>query len=477
MVRPGTASDPLRVAIIGSGPAAFYAADRLLADSDVVVAVDMFDRLPTPFGLVRAGVAPDHPKMKSVTRFFEKVASRPRFRFFGGVDFGAHLSLDELRRHYHQIVFATGAQTDRRLEIPGEDLGRSHPATEFVAWYNGHPDYRHLEFDLSQESVAVVGVGNVAVDVARILCRTPEELAATDIADYALEALSRSRVRDVYMLGRRGPAQAAFSNSELKEIGELESTDVVVRPEEAILDPRSEAEISRTGDSLTRKKVEILQEYAVREPRGKPRRLHIRFLVSPVELVGDERGNVVRMRLAHNELVANETGSFSARPTGEVEDLDVGLVFRSVGYRGVALPGVSFNERWGVVHNVDGRVVDPETREPVVGLYVTGWIKRGPSGLIGTNKPDAVETVGCMLEDAAAGRTLQPEEPDAAAAERLVRERQPDVFTYDDWRRLDELEIERGRPHGRPRVKYTSAEEMLDALGRLSRKGEPSEGD
>ena len=466
MAQSGTASDPLRVAIIGSGPAAFYAAERLLADSGAVE-VDMFERLPTPFGLVRAGVAPDHLKIKGVTKVFDRTASNPRFRFFGCVDFGRHLSLDDLRRHYHQILFATGAQTDRRMGIPGEDLARSHPATEFVAWYNGHPEFRDLEFDLSQERVAVIGVGNVAMDVARILCRTPEELDATDIASYAREALSRSRIREVYLLGRRGPVQAAFSNPELKEIGELAGADVVVRPEDVRLDPLSEAEIARTEDRGTQKKVELLQGYAAREPEGKPRRLYIRFLVSPIELVGDESGAVVAMRLAHNELVATETGSLSAKPTGEIEELPVGLVFRSVGYRGVELPGVPFHERWGVVHNVQGRVVDPETREAVVGLYVAGWIKRGPTGVIGTNKPDAVETVLRMLEDAAAGRTLTPEDPDPASVERLVAERQPNVFSYGDCRRLDELELARGQAEGRPRVKFTSVDEMLAALGRL----------
>src|SRR5512138_1531875 len=253
----GTVARPLRVAIVGAGPAGFYAAEHLLRRPDLAVSIDMFDRLPTPYGLVRAGVAPDHQKIKAVTAAFDKTAAHPRFRFFGGVELGKHVSVADLRAHYHQIVYTTGAQTDRRMGIPGEDLPGSHPATEFVAWYNGHPDYRDCQFDLSQERVAVVGVGNVAVDVVRILCRTPEELAATDIADYALEALRHSRVKEVYLLGRRGPAQAAFTNPEIKELGELAGADITIPPDEAELDELSQAELVTSQDRTTLKKVEI----------------------------------------------------------------------------------------------------------------------------------------------------------------------------------------------------------------------------
>lgn len=464
--RPGTPERPLRVAIVGAGPAGFYAADAILKQAEVVVEVDMFDRVPTPFGLVRFGVAPDHQKIKAVTAAFDKVAAHPRFRFFGDVELGRHLTVDDLRRHYHQIVYATGAQTDRRMGIPGEDLGGSHPATEFVAWYNGHPDYRDREFDLSQERVAVVGVGNVAVDVVRILCRSVEELQTTDIADHALAALGKSRVREVYMLGRRGPAQAAFTTPELKELSELQGADVLVRPEEVELDPASRVAIERSQDRATLKKVETLQGLARRAPAGKPRTLVIRFLVSPVELLGDGAGRVAAIRLVRNRLHASETGSLQARPTGETEELPVGLVFRSVGYRGVPLPGVPFHESWGVILNERGRVLDPETGRPMLGEYAAGWIKRGPTGVIGTNKPDAVETVACMLEDAAQGHTLAPEAPAAAAAERLVRQRQPRELSYADWLSLDALEVARGRASGRPRVKFTTVEEMLAALGR-----------
>jgi ferredoxin/flavodoxin---NADP+ reductase len=463
---PGTPERPLRVAIVGAGPTGFYAADHLLRQEGVVVEVDLFDRLPTPFGLVRLGVAPDHQKIKSVTAVFDKVAANPRFRFFGHVELGKDVEVDDLRHHYDQILYCTGAQTDRRMGIPGEDLRGSHPATEFVAWYNGHPDFRDCQFDLTQERVAVVGVGNVAVDVARILCRTPEELAATDIADYALQALRASRVREVYLLGRRGPAQAAFTNPEIKELGELADADITARPDEVELDELTRASLEKTPDRATAKKIEILKGYAVAKPREKSKLLTVRFLVSPVELVGDETGAVVGMRLVRNRLVTTPVGTLQPKPTGEIEDLPVGLVFRSVGYRGVPLRGVPFHESWGVILNERGRVMDPGTKQPVTGEYVAGWIKRGPNGVIGTNKPDAAETVACMMEDRAAGRLLGPEAPERSAVDALLRQRQPLCFSYEDWRRLDDLEVAAGRRTGCPRVKFTSVEAMAAALGR-----------
>ncbi len=465
MAGPGTEAQPLRVAIIGAGPSGFYAAEHLLNHKGAVVEVDLFDRLPTPFGLVRYGVAPDHQKIKTVTAAYDKTAAHPRFRFYGNVEIGKQLSVADLSRLYHQVLFTTGAQTDRRLGVPGEDLAGSYPATEFVAWYNGHPDYTHYQFDLQQTAAAVVGVGNVAVDVARILLRTPEELAKTDIADYALEALSESRVQEVHLLGRRGPAQAAFTNPEIRELGELPAADVVVRPEEAALDELSKAELDRTQDRTDMRKIEILQGFAARPLTGKPRKLFIRFLVSPVELLGND-GHVTGMRVVHNVLQATAAGSLVAKATDRVEELAVGLVFRSVGYRGVALPDVPFHEQWGVILNEKGRVLDPATKGPVIGLYAAGWIKRGPTGVIGTNKPDAAETVTCMLEDLAQGAVLQPAHPAAAAAEGLVRQRTPNCLSYPDWLRLNALEVSTGRAQARPRVKFTRVEEMLAALGR-----------
>jgi ferredoxin--NADP+ reductase len=455
----------LRVAVIGAGPAGFYTAEYLLRQPGLAMEVDLYDRLPTPYGLVRFGVAPDHQKIKNVTAVFDKTAVQPGFRFFGNVELGKDVTLEDLRAHYHQIVYTTGAQTDRRMGIPGEDLRGSHPATDFVAWYNGHPDYREHRFDLSQERVAVVGVGNVAVDVVRILCRTPEELAATDISDDALAALRESRVREVHLLGRRGPAQAAFTNPELRELGELPGADVSAIPAEVEPDPLTRAELERSADRATLKKVEILREYARRTSSGKPRTLTIRFLVSPVALHAGEDGAVTGVRLVQNELQSTAAGTLQARPTDRFEELSAGLVFRSVGYRGVPIPGVPFHDAWGVILNDKGRVLEPESREPRLGEYVAGWIKRGPTGVIGTNKPDAAETVACMVEDVVRDRLLAPTEPDGAAVLALIRQRQPHFISWADWQRLDALEVARGREFGRPRVKFTRVEEMLAALG------------
>ena len=451
----------LRVAVVGSGPAAFFTAESLLARTDVHVTVDMFERLPAPFGLVRFGVAPDHQKIKSVTRSFDKVARRPGFRFFGNVDVGTQVTLDDLRRHYHAVCFATGAQTDRRLGIPGEDLARSHPATEFVAWYNGHPDYRDRTFDLSVRRVAVIGVGNVAVDVARILSRTPAELARTDIAAYAEAALVGSGIREVYLIGRRGPVQAAFTTPEVRELGELEGADVVVPPDDVVLDPLSQAALAAADDRALEKKVEILQEFSTRRRSGKARTLTLRFLVSPVELLADDAGGVRALRLVRNRLEDDGKGGARAVPTGQTEELPVDLVFRSVGYRGTPIPGLPFDERSGTVPHDRGRVMAGGA--PLPGVYVSGWIKRGPSGVIGTNKPDAAETVEMMLADAAGGALPIPPEADAAAVEPMVRSRQPRVVVYDDWAKIDAAELARGAACGRPRVKCTTVEEYLAA--------------
>ena len=452
----------LRIAIVGAGPTGFFLAEKLLGQETVPVAVDLFERLPTPYGLVRYGVAPDHEKIRNVTRSFDKVAARTGFRFFGNVDIGRHLTLEDLRSAYHQICFTTGAQTDRHMGIPGEHLPGSHAATEFVAWYNGHPDYRDCVFDLTAERVAVVGVGNVAVDVARILCRTPEELATTDIADHALEALRSSKVREVFLLGRRGPAQAAFTNPEVKELGELEGADVTARPEEVALDPLTEAMLAREPDPATRKKIDILTGYAQRERTGKPRLLTLRFLVSPVALL-EKDGRVGAMHLVRNTLVEGADGDLKAQATELMEELPVDLVFRSVGYRGVAVAGLPFDERRGVIPHMGGRVIDPTASDQssVTGFYVAGWIKRGPSGVIGTNKPDAAETAESMLADAREGCTLSPDRDDI---EPVLASRQPDLVTWPEWVRLAEREAELGKAQGRPRVKHTTIAEMMEII-------------
>ena len=375
-----TDESPIRIAVIGSGPAGFYAAGHLLKGSDGDIEVDMIERLPTPWGLVRSGVAPDHPKIKSVTRVYEKTAAHPRFRYFGNVTFGEHVSREDLLEHYHAVVYATGSPSDRPLGIPGEDLPGSHAATEFVGWYNGHPDHTQLEVDLlSAERAVVIGNGNVALDVARMLVLAPEELAPTDTADHALAVLAASQVREVVIVGRRGPAQAAFTNPELLELGELADADVIVDADEleralAVHDADAEEDIT------SRRNVEILREYATREPKGHRKRIVLRFLVSPAALIADEQGRLGAVELIRNELVPGPAGGLRAQATDERETIPAGLAFRAIGYRGLPLPGVPFDERSAVIPNEGGRVLDAADGDPVPGEYVVGWIKRGPSG-------------------------------------------------------------------------------------------------
>jgi ferredoxin/flavodoxin---NADP+ reductase len=451
----------LRVAIIGSGPSAFYAADSLLSAKTLTafsaVYVDMFERLPTPFGLVRGGVAPDHPKIKSVVKVYDKTASNPHFRFFGHVDFGTDITHDELMAHYHAVIYAVGAQSDRKMGIEGEDLHGSHAATEFVAWYNGHPDYQTSVFDLSQKAAAVIGNGNVAMDVARILAKTPHELAETDITDAALNALAHSAIEDIYVIGRRGAAQAAFTTPELKELGELDCTDVIVSHEDAQLDPLSAAD-SANFDRTVSGNLETLAKYAAHGTSGKPRRLHLRFLQSPTRLIGTDR--VEAIELVKNELVRAEDGSLRARATDHTEIIPVGLVFRSIGYMGVPLEGVPFEAKKGVIRNMDGRVCD-DADQVVRGEYCVGWIKRGPSGVIGTNKPDSVGVVALLIEDANAGRLNMPASTDPHAILDLLDDHHVEIVTYADWQKLDALEQEAGKAQNRPRVKFTNVDEMM----------------
>jgi ferredoxin--NADP+ reductase len=443
----------LRVAIVGSGPAGFYAAGALVG-GDVPVEVDMIERLPTPWGLVRLGVAPDHPKIKSVSRAFERIAERPGFRFLGNVEVGRDLHHDDLLELYDAVIYAVGAQTDRRMGIPGEDLPGSWPATAFVAWYNGHPDYQELEFDLDVERVVVVGNGNVAVDVARMLALTPAELEPTDTTDAAIEAMGGSSIREIVMVGRRGPVQAAFTTPELKELGELAGADVIVDPADLELDQAGEAALAESTEA--RRNLEVLRDYAAREPEGKPKRLLLRFCVSPVALLGDDR--VEAVELVRNELV-EQNGRIVAVPTESRETIPAGLVLRSVGYRGVPVPGVPFDEERGTIRNDGGRALD-ETGAPVHGVYCTGWIKRGPSGVIGTNKKDATETVQLLLEDVAAG-VLTPQGTTPEDVDALLDERGVSRVLYHGWGAIDEHERGRGEPLGRPRVKLCTWDELL----------------
>ena len=463
MGSPGTPDEPLRVAIVGSGPSGFYAAGHLLkakGHPGLNVQVDVYDRLPTPWGLVRGGVAPDHPNIKAVSRVYEKTAAHPEFRFYGNVEYGRDITHDDLHARYHAVVYAVGAQTDRRMGIPGEDLPGSWAATEFVAWYNGHPDFRDREFDLSGERAIVIGNGNVAADVARMLALTRDELAQTDVADHALEVLAESRIEEIVVLGRRGPAQAAFTNPELLELGAMTDADVVVDPRDVEVDPLSRAWLESDAASATsRKNVDILAGYAGFAPQGKRRRIVLRFLVSPLALLGEER--VEGIRICRNELRDGGTG-LRACSTETIEELGCGIVFRSIGYRGIPLEGLPFDEGRGTIPHDGGRILD-EQGGPLRGDYVVGWIKRGPTGIIGTNKRDAQETVDTVFEDLDAGLLNEPADPSRDALEELLAQRAPDHVTYTGWEAIDNVEKAAGEPHGRPRVKLTTTDELLGA--------------
>jgi ferredoxin/flavodoxin---NADP+ reductase len=450
------ADEPLRVAVVGSGPAAFYATGHLL-DADFPVEVDMIERLPTPWGLVRLGVAPDHPNLKTVSRAFERIAQRPGYRFFGNVEVGRDVTHDELMQAYDAVLYAVGSQTDRRLGIPGEDLTGSWAATEFVAWYNGHPDYQHLSFDLSGDRAVVVGNGNVALDVARMLALTREELAPTDTTDAAIEAIAGSGIREIVVLGRRGPVQASWTPAELAEMGELAGADILLEPAELDLDPASEAELA-AATPIVRRNFDVLRDFAGREPARKPRAVRLRFRVSPVAILGEERVEAVEM--VRNRLEEDANGRVRAVATDERETISCRVVFRSVGYHGVALAGAPFDERAGTMPNERGRVVDAEGR-PISGLYCAGWIKRGPTGVIGTNKKDATETVDLLLEDVRAG-IVQPGHG-SGSLEGVLAERGIQAVVYAGWEAIDALERSRGEPQGRPRVKLATWDELLEA--------------
>ncbi|MBI5436002.1 MAG: FAD-dependent oxidoreductase [Nitrosomonadales bacterium] len=448
----------MRVAIIGSGPAGFYAAEALLRRTDTVVHVDIFDRLPTPYGLVRGGVAPDHQSIKTVTRVYEKTAARPTFRFLGNVCLGRDVTVEELRQHYHQIVYAVGNEADRRLGIPGEGIARCTPVAVFIGWYNGHPDYRQAEIDLSVSRVAVVGNGNTAIDAARFLLRTPAELEKTDVAAHALEALRNSRVREVFILGRRGPEQASFTPPELKEFGEMEDVDPIVAPEEL-----AGCVIPETADnSQQEKNLKILQSFAARQSGTKAKKLHLRFLVSPTEIIADAASNVAGLVLEKNRLEVQPDGTVSARGTGETEVLEVGMVLTAIGFAAKRIAGVPYDEKARVIANEDGRVVDPASRSVIANEYVVGWARTGPRGLIGAHKGASAHVVEHMIAD---GAGLEARElPDREAIDSLLRQRGVQIVSFSDWKRLDDVEVARGERRGAPRDKIADVEAMLAVL-------------
>ncbi len=456
MGKLGSAENPLHVAVVGSGPSGFYATEALLK-SGHSVRVDIYERLPCPFGLVRSGVAPDHPKLKQAILVYDKIAREPGCGFFGNITIGRDLAVEQLQAHYHAVLFTCGAESDRRLGIPGEDLRGSHTATEFVGWYNGHPDYRDRVFDLSHEVAVIIGQGNVAADVSRILGKTVDELKHTDIAEHALEALADSKVRKIHVIGRRGPAQAKFTNKELREFGELRDCDPVVDPKDLELNPESEAELADKTNVVSLKNLEIFRGFAARSP-SKHRRCYYHFLQGPVRLLGE--GRLARVVLERNRLQGPPFQQ-SARGTGETFEIDCGILFRSIGYKGVPIPGVPFDERKGVIPNAAGRITDA-SGNALSGLYCAGWIKRGPTGIIGTNRADSVATVESLLADLERLDTAGPKTGGAGIRALIVARR---VLDYGAWLTVDAAELERGKPKGKPREKFTRTAEMLAVLG------------
>ena len=459
----GTPRVPLRVAIIGSGPSGFYAAEHLQEQDGLEVQIDMYDRLPTPFGLVRGGVAPDHQKIKSVTRVYDKIAAHPEFRFYGNVEMGRDLTHEDLSAYYHAIIYAVGARTDRRMGIPREYLPGSHSATEFVGWYNAHPDFRSLGFDLTSTAAAVVGQRQRG-DGPRPHPRQPSGGARGDRHRRARPrrlSPATASARSTCSAGAV-PAQAAFTNKELKELGELPDVDVVVDPEAVALDPLSAADVEARPNRTRDRNLELLREYAARPLTGASTRIVLHFLVSPVEIIGTER--VEALTIVHNELYESEDGSIRPRPTERRTTIPLGLVFRAIGYQGVPLPGIPFDAMRGIIPNEAGRIIEPRVGAPIQGEYVVGWIKRGPQGIIGTNKPDSQETVDSLLADLSAGHLHKDEVPSREVLERLLGERRRDFVSYEDWQLIDLLEQERGAASGAPRLKFSKVEEMLHAL-------------
>jgi ferredoxin--NADP+ reductase len=449
---------PYYVAIVGSGPSGFFAAASLLkaadASDDIDIAIDMLEMLPTPWGLVRSGVAPDHPKIKSISKQFEKVAEDPGFRFFGNVVVGKHISAAELAERYDAVIYAVGTQSDRSLNIPGEYLPGSIAAVDFVGWYNAHPHRRDMMPDLSGARAVVVGNGNVALDVARILVTDPKVLALTDIADHALESLRPCSVDEVVVIGRRGPLQTAFTTPELRELADLDGVDVVVDP--AQLEDITDDDAAAVGKA-TKLNIKVLRDYAAREPRPGHRRIVFRFLTSPIEIRGD--GKVERIVLGRNELVSNDNGRVVAKDTGARDELPVQLVVRAVGYRGVPTPGLPFDDKSGTIPNTNGRVARSRNE------YVVGWIKRGPTGVIGTNKKDSHDTVDTLIADLAAARNSSGRADFGADhADKLadwLTSRQPELVTAAHWEAIDRFERAAGEPNGRPRVKLPTLDELL----------------
>ncbi|HIF50984.1 MAG TPA: NADP oxidoreductase [Thiotrichaceae bacterium] len=459
MATLGTEENPLLVAIVGSGPSGFYAAEALIK-SDVSTKIDMLERLPSPYGLVRSGVAPDHPKLKQVINLYQKTAGSPDFNLIANVNVGTDISIEELCQSHHAVIMTSGAETDRKLGVPGEDLQGSYTATEFVGWYNGHPDYRNREFDLSHDVAVIIGQGNVAADVSRILSKTVDELKHTDIAQHALDALAESKIKEIHVIGRRGPAQAKFTPKELREFGELSDCNSIVREEDMLLNPESEAELLEKSNIASKKIYDQFCEFSKREADAtKSKNCYFDFLMGPKELIGDTK--LEKVILEKNKL-SGDAFKQSARGTGEIVELETGILFRSIGYRGVPVTGVPFHDAWGTIPNEKGRVTDNDGNI-VPKLYTSGWIKRGPSGIIGTNRACSVETVQCLLGDL---EKLDDgvSKSGAETIYSILDYKNIRHISFDDWKKIDTKEIEVGEPKGKPREKFTYVDEMLSVI-------------
>ena len=441
----------LRVAIVGSGPSGLYATEALAKAG--AAEVDIIERLPCPYGLVRYGVAPDHEKIKSVIKTLENIFALGGVRFLGNIEVGTDLTLEDLRTHYDAVIHASGAAIDRRLDVDGEDLPGSFSATEFVAWYSGHPDAQVDRFTLEARSAVVIGVGNVAVDVARVLAKSAEALSVTDMPDHVLDVLRRSNIEDIYMIGRRGAAQAKFTTKELRELGEIAGADVVVDPADLAMDAASELALAESN--ALRRNLDVLTEWSTRPPEGRPRRLHLRFLTRPEAILGADRVEGIRLRRTELD------GNGGVTDTDVVEDLPAQLIFRSVGYKGVPIEGLPFDQRRGIVPHDEGRVVRDGAHVP--GQYVAGWIKRGPTGVIGTNRADAKETVASLLDDAGKGAVPQAADRAPEHILSLLAGRNVHVVLWSGWQAIDAAELALGASQGRERAKISDRAALLTA--------------
>jgi ferredoxin/flavodoxin---NADP+ reductase len=456
----GSEKKALRVAIIGGGPSGFYTADALFK-SNVSVQVDMFEKLPTPYGLLRGGIAPDHQKMKSVASYYERIAvkNEAHFNYFGNVEVGRDISIEELQSYYDALIFAYGSEGDKSLGINGEDLKGSYSAREFVGWYNGHPEYTDFRFDLSQESVVVVGLGNVAIDVVRILAKNEKELASSDIASYAQTELAKSNVKHIHLVGRRGPVQAAFTRLEIQELGDLQDCDIIVHKEDLDLSPSDLEEVDSPSNNKAKKNLEILNQLSEKKLSGKPKTIHIHFYKSALKINGNDSVESVQFEI--NEMNGDAFNQ-KVNSTGNEELLNCGLFFRSIGYKGLAIKGIPFDEKAGIIPNNKGQVIDINNN-PVAGLFTSGWIKRGPVGVLGTNKSGSQETVGILMETLDTLPNAKNRDSDDLLE--LLTQRDVKVVTFLDWKRIDDEEVSRGKEKGKPREKFTSIKDMIKFMG------------